>query len=84
MIPNNVDEYNWRDDAACAETDGDLFFPRKGGHDSPGIRICNNCPVRTQCLDYAITTEQIKGIWGGTTPSQRRRMRVANEKGGVA
>jgi hypothetical protein len=32
--------------------------------------ICNSCPVRVQCRDYAKST-RVTGIWGGTTEAER-------------
>jgi len=56
--------------------------PGKGEHASAktATRICQLCPVRTQCLDYALSGADTwggiaTGIWGGTTPQQRDRLR---------
>ena len=37
--------------------------------------ICSGCPVRQECLDYALDSRQAYGIWGGKTPTERRRMK---------
>lgn len=42
------------------------------------IDICATCPVQADCLAYALRTGEDDGIWGGTTPKQRRRMRHAH------
>jgi len=58
--------------------DPDLFFPERGSnfHTTRAIcAICNDCPVRQECLDYAITTYEIDGIWGGLPAHQRRKIR---------
>jgi hypothetical protein len=34
--------------------------------------ICNFCPVRQLCADYAILAEEPFGVWGGTTPAERK------------
>src|ERR1700722_16673953 len=39
------------------------------------VAICRACPVRTDCLNFAITTGQSEGVGGGTTPSERRQIR---------
>lgn len=39
--------------------------------DAPGIPICRQCPVRLNCLDHAISTNEPDGIWGGLTPTSR-------------
>lgn len=33
---------------------------------------CMACPVRGECLLYALASEQRHGIWGGLTPEERR------------
>ncbi|TMK81786.1 MAG: WhiB family transcriptional regulator, partial [Actinobacteria bacterium] len=43
--------------------------------EAEALSICATCPVRAQCLDYAIRNRETYGIWGGTTPDQRRRIR---------
>jgi len=80
----------WADQALCAQTDPELFFPpdqmmdrymHPGGR---GIRkdlvdaarkICRECPVQAECLEYALRYDNLHGIWGGTTPNQRTRLR---------
>jgi WhiB family redox-sensing transcriptional regulator len=65
----------WADSAGCANADPDLFFPPSGADTGYARSICRSCPVRRQCLDYALHTGQKHGIWGGMTESQRRRLR---------
>jgi WhiB family redox-sensing transcriptional regulator len=38
-------------------------------------RICIGCPVRQECLDYALVSNQRFGIWGGLTEEERRPVR---------
>jgi WhiB family redox-sensing transcriptional regulator len=73
---------NWRDDAACLDADPDLFFPV--GTTGPVLdqideakRICRACPVRKQCLAWALDLDAAAGIWGGTTDDERRAIRKA-------
>jgi WhiB family redox-sensing transcriptional regulator len=33
--------------------------------------LCDRCPVRTQCLEYAIVNDFRDGIWGGLTAAER-------------
>ncbi|MFB9207567.1 WhiB family transcriptional regulator [Nonomuraea spiralis] len=42
-------------------------------------RICQGCPVRVQCLTWAVETGEAEGMWGGTTPDERRRIRATRE-----
>ena len=65
----------WSSDARCDSADPELFFPRDGTDNTLAKSICQTCPVRRQCLDYALETRQKYGIWGGMTEAQRRRLR---------
>ncbi len=67
----------WRDQAACAGSDLELFFPAGEDEESaaPAKAICAICPVREDCLNYAISTNQPEGVWGGMTGPERRRLR---------
>jgi WhiB family redox-sensing transcriptional regulator len=65
----------WTDRAACRGTDTEIFFPANAEEEAEALSICATCPVRAQCLDYAVRNRETYGIWGGTTPEQRRRMR---------
>ena len=70
----------WRAQGACLTEDPELFFPiSPGGRSTPQIaraqRICAGCQVRRQCLEFALRTNEMEGIWGGTTPQQRARAR---------
>lgn len=66
---------DWRDDAACKDSDLN-FFPDRGGNTSDLKMLCFACPVRLDCLEYALTTFQRHGIWGGLSERQRRKIRV--------
>jgi WhiB family redox-sensing transcriptional regulator len=59
---------------ACAAPgiNPDLFFPDRGDNPKPAQKICRKCPLRAECADWAIETGQAHGVWGGTTPPQRR------------
>ena len=70
--------------AACREMDPELFFPV--GARGPGAgeidrakAICAGCRVRRQCLQYALATHQMHGVWGGTTEDERQ-LRVRRER----
>lgn len=67
----------WQDDALCAQTDPDLFVLDKGGSTLQAKRICGECPVRAACLQYALDHDIRTGIWGGMSPTQRRKLRRA-------
>ena len=70
---------NWRDQAACRDSDPELWFPVSEAivHDDviqAAFSVCAGCPVRAQCLQWALDHDE-QGIWGGTTGAQRTPMR---------
>lgn len=67
--------YNWRDDAACARVDGEVWFPNTGESPRPAKAICATCPVTNQCLQWALDTNERYGVYGGLTENERRALR---------
>ncbi len=74
------DADEWRHRAACRDSDADLFFP--AGETGAALdqaeaarAVCARCPVRPECLAFALQTNQEAGIWGGATEAERRRLR---------
>lgn len=41
----------------------------------PALKLCANCPVQLDCLQYAIDNNLTDGVWGGMTPPQREAHR---------
>jgi len=68
-------ETDWQSLAACAGADPDLFFPDRGEAAFAAKRVCAGCPARELCLAHALAFHEDHGVWGGTTPSERRRLR---------
>lgn len=57
---------DWRWLAACKDVaDQNLFFPNHRGNVPEATRICVDCPVRNQCLQYALDQDVHWGVWGG-------------------
>jgi WhiB family transcriptional regulator, redox-sensing transcriptional regulator len=67
-------ENDWRDQARCAEVDGELFFPEKGGSTREARKICAGCEVRAECRDYALESREPWGLWGGLSERERRHL----------
>lgn len=70
----------WQTRAACRDTDPALFFPV--GTTGPAVeqiasakQVCFTCLCRDECLEFALTTNQDTGIWGGTSEEERRAIR---------
>lgn len=68
------------DRGACRSAEPELFFPVSAA--GPAVAqvvaakaVCRGCPVRAECLRYAMRTAQDHGIWGGTTEEERRQAR---------
>lgn len=66
----------WLRRAACVGEDPELFFPI--GTEGPALRdiaaakrVCARCPVAVECLDYALGSGQLSGVWGGTHEDER-------------
>lgn len=70
--PEVVEELPWMDQAACRGADADLWFPERGAHAEAAKATCAACPVRSDCLEYALANTERHGIWGGMTAKERR------------
>ncbi|NCX60191.1 MAG: WhiB family transcriptional regulator [Actinobacteria bacterium] len=69
-------DYSWRTQANCRDTDPELFFPI--GNTGEALRmlsrarlVCADCTVKASCLEFAMTTNQDCGVWGGTSATRR-------------
>lgn len=65
----------WQDLANCLGVDPDLFFPERGASTREAKEVCKGCPVREDCLEYALMNGEKFGIWGGLSERERRRIR---------
>lgn len=81
---------DWREIALCRYEDPDLFFPIGILDRGPALlqtdeakAVCRRCPVTRRCLDWALETGPVEGVWGATTEAERRalRRRVARTSG---
>lgn len=78
LEPGAAAETDWRQMANCKSvTDPDLFFPI--GTTGPALdqieeakEICRPCPVKAECLEWAISTQQDTGVWGGLSEEERK------------
>ncbi len=72
-----VDRTRWMLGGACLREDPELFFPISAlgpaqAQISAAKAVCARCPVRANCLSYALIT-QPDGIGGGATREERWR-----------
>jgi WhiB family redox-sensing transcriptional regulator len=79
---------DWRHRAKCRNEDPELFFPV--GTSGPAMlqiakakAVCQRCPVRTECLNWALASGQDAGVWGGTSEDERRALKRRNAKMGA-
>lgn len=96
MIENTFEtgEVTWRDEAACLAQPGIVFFgledlesaAEKRSREELAKNVCAGCPVRVQCLEYALASREPYGIWGGLTEVERKaalRSRSARQPANV-
>ncbi|MFC9834309.1 WhiB family transcriptional regulator [Rhodococcus sp. NPDC127530] len=83
-LPIPISEvWDWQLSAACRGTDTTIFYHpdnERGEARSERIRvaklICDSCPVRAACLNYALETAEPHGTWGGFTEEERKEWRL--------
>lgn len=65
----------WQDKANCnTAPDPSIFFSAKKKDKATALAMCAECVVVRKCLAFAIAMQCTDGIYGGTTPEQRRKM----------
>jgi WhiB family transcriptional regulator, redox-sensing transcriptional regulator len=70
-----AEEPGWQEQALCAQTDPEAFFPEKGGSTREAKKVCLGCEVRAECLEYALEHDERFGIWGGLSERERRKLK---------
>jgi len=68
---------SWREAGSCRESDSNLFFSLGKGlaarqQAERAKQVCHTCPSQDPCLAFALDTRQELGVWGGTSPDERR------------
>jgi WhiB family redox-sensing transcriptional regulator len=74
---------NWQKQGACHGQPTTLWFPKRGTSRKKiqeAKTFCNNCPIQTKCLEYALHHHDLHGIWGGLTEQERQRIRTKQNK----
>ncbi|WP_280123280.1 WhiB family transcriptional regulator [Rhodococcus sp. ZPP] len=79
-LPVDRDRRDWRILGSCRNVESSLFFSPEGerGRDrarreAHAKRVCQDCPVLTECREYALTVAEPYGTWGGMSENDRRR-----------
>lgn len=80
----DAERLRWQNRGACLNLDVNQFYPERGGSARKAKMLCNGnpyaekgpvrlpCPVREQCLRYAVENQETHGIWGGLSQRERR------------
>lgn len=72
-------DLDWQEQALCAQTGADFFFPEPGSSVREAKRICAMCEMRPACLDYALSNDERFGVWGGLSEKERLGLRRTRE-----
>jgi WhiB family transcriptional regulator, redox-sensing transcriptional regulator len=68
----------WHRDAACRTAPPEVtWFPGPKEHCAEAMAICHGCTVKQQCLEWALAQDDLDGIWAGTTPRGRAKLKKA-------
>jgi WhiB family transcriptional regulator, redox-sensing transcriptional regulator len=87
LLPMGM-ETEWQQDGSCRAADGLVFFPpahfehkpEREARESKAKAICAGCPVRVQCLDWALATREPHGVWGGCSESERKQILLGKRR----
>jgi WhiB family transcriptional regulator, redox-sensing transcriptional regulator len=66
----------WRSIGLCKGSDTMVFYPPSDDDSlaEEAKTICSLCAVRKPCLEFALSTREKHGVWGGLTERERRRV----------
>lgn len=85
-----ADRWAWAQHAACQGESLNLFFgpdgerqPEREAREAKAKEICQGCPVRAECADYALARPEKYGVWSATTPEERVTIRRSRQRAGL-
>ena len=72
----------WQQRGRCRAVDSEVFFPpahfehkpEREAREAEAKAICAGCPVKVQCLEWALAVREPHGVWGGTSEIERKQM----------
>lgn len=72
----------WQQHGSCRTQDAAVFFPplqfepktEREAREAKAKAICAACPVRVECLEWALETEEPYGVWGGHSELERKHI----------
>jgi WhiB family redox-sensing transcriptional regulator len=71
------EDLTWRARGVCQSVDPEVFFPAPSEPADAAVALCRTCDVQGACLAWALEVGDCHGVWGATTPRERRAMLVA-------
>lgn len=74
----------WMENAHCTGSDADLWFSSNPYEIEQAKKVCRHCPVRAQCLKFALDSDERNGVWGGESSYQRAVRRNRAKRGNDA
>ncbi len=83
MAMAEIEQLEWQEEALCREYNVDLFFGgdaaesemERQAREAHAKAVCQRCPVKEPCLEFAMETSQKYGIWGGMTDKERASLK---------
>jgi len=76
-IEERDEDLTWRVRGVCQSVDPEVFFPATSEPADAAVALCRTCEVQGACLAWALQVGDCHGVWGATTPRERRAMLVA-------
>ena len=81
----------WQEHGRCRDIDPELFYPpleyetprQRSAREAAAKAVCNGCPVRGECLAWALAADERLGVWGGLS-ERERQMLTAHRRRPVA
>lgn len=79
---------SWQEHGLCRSSDAAVFFPpihfepkaEREAREAKAKAICAACPVRDECLEWALDAEEPFGVWGGQSELDRKRILASRLK----
>jgi WhiB family redox-sensing transcriptional regulator len=83
QVELDLESSDWKLQGECTKYPWGTMFPDPGDTDviATAKAVCNACPVRVDCLTWAIEKHEYYGVWGGETEEERKEMRRETKPG---
>lgn len=75
-----MERRDWMRKGGCIGEDTALWVRERGESYRVAQAICDECPVRTECLEFALADPNLIGMWGGKNDRERKNIRRARQK----